>query len=135
MQLREGLNERRGLVDSLSEAGYPVVDLSDNEMAKLHVRHMVGGRSPQVANERLFRFEFPERPGALLDFLNAIGTDWNITLFHYRNHGSDIRTMAAYSPALTARRTRLPNSKRTSPNSATRIGKRSDNPAYAMFLG
>jgi threonine dehydratase len=50
---------------------------------------MVGGRSPGLGNERIFRFEFPERPGALLDFLNAIGTDWNISLFHYRNHGSD----------------------------------------------
>jgi threonine dehydratase len=65
-----------------------VQDLSDNELAKLHIRHMVGGgRMPE--NEKLFRFEFPERPGALLEFLNAIGSNWNISLFHYRNHGSD----------------------------------------------
>ena len=89
VELRRGLVERRELVDHLREKGYLVKDLSDNEMAKLHVRHMVGGRSPNIANERLYRFEFPERPGALLDFLNAIGTDWNISLFHYRNHGSD----------------------------------------------
>ena len=63
--------------------------MSDNEMAKLHVRYMVGGHGRGIAHERLFRFEFPERPGALLKFLNAIGTQWNITLFHYRNHGSD----------------------------------------------
>ena len=63
---------------TLQAEGYRVKDLSDNEMAKLHVRHMVGGRSPNIANERLYRFEFPERPGALLDFLNAIGTGWNI---------------------------------------------------------
>ena len=89
VELRRGLAERRELVERLRAKGYRVKDLSDNEMAKLHVRHMVGGRSPNVANERLYRFEFPERPGALLDFLNAIGTDWNISLFHYRNHGSD----------------------------------------------
>jgi len=89
VELRHGIAERQELVDQLRDAGYPVEDLSDNELAKLHVRHMVGGRSPGLANERIFRFEFPERPGALLDFLNAIGTDWNISLFHYRNHGSD----------------------------------------------
>ena len=69
--------------------GYPVLDLSDNEMAKLHVRHMVGGRAPGLKNELLYRFEFPERPGALLEFLEAIGDRWNISLFHYRNHGAD----------------------------------------------
>jgi len=89
VQLRHGLEERHQLLAELRDAAYPVEDLSDNEMVKLHVRHMVGGRSTGVANERLFRFEFPERPGALLDFLNAIGTNWNISLFHYRNHGSD----------------------------------------------
>lgn len=89
VQLSKGIAERLELVATLRDGGYVVDDLSDNEMAKLHVRHMVGGRSPSVANERLYRFEFPERPGALLDFLNAIGTDWNISLFHYRNHGSD----------------------------------------------
>ena len=76
-------------MQEMKRAGFAVIDLSNNEMAKLHVRHMVGGRSQGIANERLFRFEFPERPGALLDFLNAIGTNWNISLFHYRNHGSD----------------------------------------------
>ena len=89
VELRHGIGERDELVAKLDGAGYRVRDLSDNEMAKLHVRHMVGGRSPQISNERLFRFEFPERPGALLDFLDAVGTDWNISLFHYRNHGSD----------------------------------------------
>ena len=89
VELRHGIAEREELVSKLRDAGYPVEDLSDNELAKLHIRHMVGGRSPGLDNERIFRFEFPERPGALLDFLNAIGTDWNISLFHYRNHGSD----------------------------------------------
>ena len=89
VQLTDGDAERKRILDALVDGGFPVVDLTDNEMAKLHVRHMVGGRSANVQNERLFRFEFPERPGALLDFLNAVGTDWNISLFHYRNHGSD----------------------------------------------
>jgi threonine dehydratase len=89
VQLSGGQSEATSLLAELSAADFPVVDLSNNEMAKLHVRHMVGGRSTNIKNERLFRFEFPERPGALLDFLNAIGTDWNISLFHYRNHGSD----------------------------------------------
>jgi threonine dehydratase len=77
------------LAATLTKAGYDTIEFTDNEVAKLHVRHMVGGRSPEVANELICRFEFPERPGALLKFLNAIGTRWNITLFHYRNHGSD----------------------------------------------
>ena len=89
VQLRGGAAERHEVLEMLESKGYCVVDLSDNEMAKLHIRHMVGGRSPGIDNERLFRFEFPERPGALSDFLKAIGTDWNISLFHYRNHGSD----------------------------------------------
>jgi threonine dehydratase len=73
----------------LERHGIPTLDLSDNEMAKLHVRHLVGGRAAGAHDEVLYRFEFPERPGALLDFLNRIGRRWNISLFHYRNHGAD----------------------------------------------
>jgi len=87
--LRHGAEEGRQVHRTIAEAGFPVVDMSDNEMAKLHVRYMVGGCAPGLQDERLFRFEFPERPGALLRFLTAIGDDWNISLFHYRNHGSD----------------------------------------------
>src|SRR6266540_2707361 len=77
--------------------GYETADLSANEMAKLHVRHMVGGRTPHVAAERVCRFEFPERPGALLQFLDALGGRWNISLFHYRNHGADFgRVLVAF---------------------------------------
>lgn len=89
VELRHGAAERTHLIAKLEELRYPLEDLSDNEVAKLHVRHMVGGSGAAIENERLFRFEFPERPGALVDFLQAIGTDWNISLFHYRNHGSD----------------------------------------------
>ncbi len=82
-------DERRVLIEELEAAGYPVVDLSENEAAKMHVRYMVGGYGHGVENERLLRFRFPERRGALRDFLRAIGSHYNISLFHYRNHGDD----------------------------------------------
>jgi threonine dehydratase len=78
------------LVAELRGAGLKAVDLSDNELAKLHVRHTVGGRMPGDVDEMLYRFEFPERPGALMNFLAHMGSGWNITLFHYRNHGADV---------------------------------------------
>jgi threonine dehydratase len=86
------------LVERLREAGYDTVDLSGNEMAKLHVRHMVGGPAPaEVHDEIACRFEFPERPGALLRFLDTLGGRWNISLFHYRNHGADFgRVLAGF---------------------------------------
>ena len=85
------------IAKSLQALGYETSDLSANEMAKLHVRHMVGGRTPHVTAERVCRFEFPERPGALLQFLDALGGRWNISLFHYRNHGADFgRVLAAF---------------------------------------
>jgi threonine dehydratase len=77
------------IVRSLRKHGLTTLDLSDNEMAKLHTRHMVGGRAPFARNELLYRFEFPERPGALLRFLDSMRSDWNISLFHYRNQGAD----------------------------------------------
>ncbi|HTV01306.1 MAG TPA: threonine ammonia-lyase, biosynthetic [Luteitalea sp.] len=81
----------------LREAGYRVADLTQSELAKLHVRYMVGGRSSDVGRERVCRFEFPERPGALLQFLDTLGGRWNISLFHYRNHGADIgRVLAGF---------------------------------------
>ncbi len=85
-------DETRRMVRSLRRHGLQTVDLSDDELAKLHLRHLVGGRMPQgvrAPKELLYRFEFPERPGALVKFLNAMRSDWNISLFHYRNHGSD----------------------------------------------
>jgi threonine dehydratase len=87
--LTQGRTEREALVKSIAGAGFSVHDMTDNEMAKLHVRYMVGGQARGLTDERLYRFEFPERPGALLKFLRAIGSGWNISLFHYRNHGSD----------------------------------------------
>lgn len=131
VQLRGGAAEHAEVLAELSDMGYAVVDLSDNEMAKLHVRHMVGGRSPGIENERLFRFEFPERPGALSDFLRAIGTNWNISLFHYRNHGSDygrilagIQVAASETEELEAHLSEL----------GYAHWEESDNPVYRLFL-
>ena len=77
------------LIDMLRQHQLPTLDLTDNEVAKLHLRHLVGGHAPQAKHEQIYRFEFPERPGALMKFLNTMGRDWNISLFHYRNHGAD----------------------------------------------
>jgi len=88
-------SEKDEILQSLTKKGYESNDMSDNELAKLHIRYMVGGKAKGVENERLFRFQFPERPGALLRFLNKMGQQWNISLFHYRNHG------AAYGRVLT----------------------------------
>ena len=131
VKLSRGLAEREEIVAELRGTGYAVEDLSDNEMAKLHVRHMVGGLSSGIANEKLFRFEFPERPGALLGFLNAIGTDWNISLFHYRNHGSDYGRILAGIDVPVEETAELEAHLKD-------LGyvhwEESENPAYSMFL-
>jgi threonine dehydratase len=80
--------ERAAIASALRSRDYEVVDLTDDDLAKTHLRHMVGGRSAEAADEVLYHFEFPERPGALLEFLSSLGARWNISLFHYRNHGS-----------------------------------------------
>ena len=88
VQMRE--HEAIGkLARTLRRHGYATLDMTDNEMAKLHIRHMVGGRAPNAVNEVVYRFEFPERPGALMNFLQQMGGRWNISLFHYRSHGAD----------------------------------------------
>jgi len=120
------------LVESLRRHRLPTLDLTDDEMAKLHVRHMVGGRAPGVANELLYRFEFPERPGALLNFLNHMSRGWNISLFHYRNHGADTgRVLVGMQvPA---------NEKKEFRAFLRELGYRhwdeTKNPAYQLFLG
>ena len=97
VRLSRGMEERTEILNLLRDGGYSVVDLSDDEMAKLHVRYMVGGRPSKPLQERLFSFEFPESPGALLKFLHTLGTHWNISLFHYRSHGTDYgRVLAAF---------------------------------------
>jgi threonine dehydratase len=132
VKLSEGHAEREALIAALRAHHYPVVDMSANEMAKVHVRFMVGGRCPGLADEHLFRFEFPERPGAAMDFLNAVGMRWNISLFHYRNHG------AAYGRVLVG--LQVPRGERKDCRAALdalgyRYWDESENPAYALFLG
>jgi threonine dehydratase len=83
-----GRPEAAAIADRLRNHGYACVDLGEDDLAKTHVRHMVGGRSPLVHDEVLFSFEFPERPGALVQFLTSLGSRWNISLFHYRNNGA-----------------------------------------------
>jgi len=84
-----GRDEREALIAAFRAQQFDVLDLTDDELAKLHLRHMIGGRSPLARDELLYRFEFPERPGALVHFLDQLHPDWNISLFHYRNHGAD----------------------------------------------
>ena len=132
VQLSGGDEEREELIDKLQTEGYPVVDMTDNEMAKTHIRFMVGGRARGVENERLYRFEFPERPGALLNFLSSMGKGWNISLFHYRNHG------AAYGRVLVGIQVPGEDKKRFS-KFLDELGyinfEELDNPAYSLFLG
>jgi threonine dehydratase len=89
VKISGGKQEREALLKDVNTKGYPVIDLTDNEVAKIHLRYMVGGHSNGAENEVLYRFMFPERPGALLHFLTSMSAGWNISLFHYRNHGSD----------------------------------------------
>ncbi|MDX8000537.1 threonine ammonia-lyase, biosynthetic [Xenorhabdus sp. Reich] len=97
IRLSRGNAERREIIEELKSSGYQVADFTDDEMAKLHVRYMIGGRPSKPLQERLFSFAFPESPGALLKFLQTLGTHWNITLFHYRSHGTDYgRVLAAF---------------------------------------
>ena len=131
IQLQNGLKEKNELLTLLRDNHYTVEDMTDNEMAKLHVRYMVGGRGNGVENERLFRFEFPERPGALLRFLNHMGERWNISLFHYRNHG------AAYGRVLAGIQVSKDDDKELQiflQNLGYSWWEETNNPAYTMFL-
>ncbi len=89
IKLSKGKEEKDSVLNILKKNKYKVIDFTDNEMAKLHIRYMVGGVCKSINNEKIFRFIFPEKPGELLSFLNALGSRWNISLFHYRNHGAD----------------------------------------------
>jgi threonine dehydratase len=120
------------LIGKLRRSGLQTLDFSDNELAKLHIRHTVGGHAPSVDNEILYRFEFPERPGALLRFLAAMSRGWNISLFHYRNHGAD------YGRVLVGMQV-PPRDKGKFRAFLARVGypwrDETRNPAYRLFLG
>ncbi|MBI4937105.1 MAG: threonine ammonia-lyase, biosynthetic [Nitrosomonadales bacterium] len=125
-------SETARLVAALKKHKLPTANLTDNEMAKLHVRHLVGGRAPEVKDEILFRFEFPERPGALMNFLGRMNHSWNISLFHYRNHGAD------YGRVLVG--LQVPRHDKNALKAfLDKLGYRywdeSNNPAYRLFLG
>jgi threonine dehydratase len=131
LRLEQGIAEKSEILDSLRAQSYPVMDLSDNEMAKMHIRHMVGGYGSIIENERLFRFQFPERLGALTDFLRAVGSQWNISLFHYRNHGSDYgRVLAGVQVPLSDNDEFHAHLK----DLGYAYWEETDNPAYRMFL-
>jgi len=133
LSLAPNSSDLEDLKDSLTKLGYAYIDLTDNETAKLHVRHMVGGHGAGgMGDEMVFRVEFPERPGALLNFLNALGTDFDISLFHYRNHG------AAYGRILVG--LKVPTGKRSALRATlSSVGyphwEETDNPAYQTYLG
>ena len=120
------------LLGQLKKRGIEALDLTDNEMAKLHVRHLVGGHAPAAENEILYRFEFPERPGALMQFLDSMSSGWNISLFHYRNHGAD------YGRVLVGMQV-PPSDKIAFRAFLDRLGydyfEETGNPAYRLFLG
>ncbi len=130
LALTQGRSEREELIRSISAAGFAVRDMTDNEMAKLHVRYMVGGQAG-LSDERLYRFEFPERPGALLKFLQAVGMNWNISLFHYRNHGSDYGRVLAGIQVPQETRTDFLLHLNELHYAYT---EETDNPAYKIFL-
>jgi threonine dehydratase len=124
-------DDRHELVEELRRKKYTVSDMTENEMAKLHIRHMVGGRSPQVGEEQVFRFEFPERPGALLNFLVQLGGRFNISMFHYRNHGSAFgRVLVGLQASAKDRR----EVKKFLDDLGYRYTDETENEAYQFFL-
>lgn len=131
LELAGGEREKERVIAGLREQGYPVEDMTENEVAKLHIRHLVGGSGRGLADERLLRFEFPERPGALARFLTAVGDQWNISLFHYRNHGSDYGRVLAGIQVPAADAAEFEEHLRA-------LGyawwEETDNPAYRLFL-
>jgi len=132
VRLGSAENEHQNLLDSLQHGGYQANDFTDNELAKLHVRYMIGGQNPTPKNERIFRFQFPEYPGALEKFLETLGELWNITLFHYRNHG------AAFGQVLAGFDVDE-NNQQAFFEHMDALGyqwqEETDNPAYQAFLG
>jgi threonine dehydratase len=119
------------LIESLSRHGYPAIDLTDDELAKLHIRHMVGGHAPRADNEIVYRFDFPERPGALMNFLNSMSADWNISLFHYRNHGADVGRVLVGMQVPPADKAEL---RQFLDTLGYRYVEETENPGYRLFL-
>lgn len=123
---------RAALLQDLAQRGFDVLDLTDNELAKLHVRHTVGGHAASLVEEFVVRFEFPERPGGLLSFLERLGHRWNISMFHYRNHGSAQARVFAALQVPEAQRGEVPS---WLDGLGCQWWDENDNPAYRLFLG
>ena len=128
----KGRAQTARLVRTLRRHRFTTLDLSSNEAAKWHVRHMVGGRAPFARNELLYRFEFPERPGALMQFLQSMRSDWNVSLFHYRNHGADYGRVLV---GMQVPRHEMREFQRFLTNLGYPYVDESCNPAYRLFLG
>jgi len=124
--------DREVLVTELRTAGYPLLDLTDDELAKNHIRHMVGGHSAKVGEELIYRFEFPERPGALMAFLSTLGSKWNISMFHYRNHGAAFGRVMLGIQATKSERKEVGESLGSL---NYEYWEETDNPAIQLFLG
>jgi threonine dehydratase len=130
--LQVGSRSQAGqIAEQFLAAGFATLDLTDDELAKLHLRHMVGGRSPLARDERLYQFEFPERPGALMRFLSAMDPGWNISLFHYRNHGADYGRILVGLQVPESSHTEFQNFLR---GLGYRYSDETDHPAYRLFL-
>ena len=127
-----GRGDARSLARGFVRAGFATLDLTDDELAKLHLRHLVGGHSPLAVDERIFRFEFPERPGALMRFLTSMSPNWNISLFHYRNQGSDYGRILVGLQAPRQDRAAL---KRFLAELGYPYQDETDSSAYRLFLG
>jgi threonine dehydratase len=133
LSLTPGADDLSDLHRKLEAKGYQVLDLTDNETAKLHLRHMIGGRlSAEIEEELVFRVEFPERPGSLLKFLNALSTDFSISLFHYRNHGAAFGRILVGMQVSPGKRAQL---RKALQSLGYRFWEETDNPAYREYLG
>ena len=132
VKLDDGEKERDAIIERLRAEGYPVEDLTDSEIAKLHIRYMVGGHAVGLKDELIYRFQFPERPGALLEFLTSMGKRWNISLFHYRNHGADYgRVLVGIQVPADSRK----DFQRFLDDLGYGCWEESDSRAYHLFLG
>jgi threonine dehydratase len=123
--------DARKLMAALRSKGYATLDMTDNEMAKLHIRHLVGGRAPNAVDEIIYRFEFPERPGALMNFLDKMGGRWNISLFHYRSHGADFGRVLV---GMQVPRKDKSNFQKFLDNLGYEYAEETKNEAYRLFL-
>ncbi|MGH8808626.1 MAG: threonine ammonia-lyase, biosynthetic, partial [Noviherbaspirillum sp.] len=124
-------DESGKITKNFEKHGFKTLDLTHDDLAKLHIRHLVGGKSPLAHDELLYRFEFPERPGALMRFLDSMAPTWNISLFHYRNQGGDVGRILV---GLQVPKKEMKSFRQFLGGLGYRYWDESDNPAYKLFL-